>query len=65
MEIHGTNGPLGISGDNFPLEIDPLVLNASSELGGQFAFNPDVNRGDMIGISASPPPYACVIQYMN
>lgn len=52
--IHGTSGPLALSLPGFSLPTDAKVLAASKELGGDFAYNQDVNSGNTIGVSWVP-----------
>ncbi|KAG7085496.1 hypothetical protein E1B28_003060 [Marasmius oreades] len=49
-EAHG-NGPIQVSLNGFPQEVEPVIVSIAKDLGGRFRFNEDVNAGDMIGIS--------------
>ncbi|VDB96679.1 unnamed protein product [Peniophora sp. CBMAI 1063] len=46
---HGTEGPLGITLPGYSVPTDARVLNATKEIGGQFAYNEDMNTGNSIG----------------
>lgn len=46
--VHGT-GPVDVSVPGFPLPLDNLVMNASQQLGGRWAFNEDINAGNGLG----------------
>lgn len=48
--VHGFNGILGVSMAGFPTPIDPLVINATQQLGGEFSFNLDYNSGKPLGV---------------
>ncbi|KAK7689665.1 hypothetical protein QCA50_007460 [Cerrena zonata] len=47
--VHG-NGPVEVSVPGFPLPIDDIVVSASKQLGGRFAFNEDFNSGNFVGV---------------
>ena len=55
--VHSTKGPVGAGLPQVTLAIDDIGLKAQEELSDEFAFNQDVNSGDMIGFSASAPPF--------
>ena len=46
--VHGT-GPVEVSVAGYPLPLDNLVMNASQQLGGRWAFNEDINAGNGLG----------------
>ncbi|KAG6879365.1 hypothetical protein C0992_003283 [Termitomyces sp. T32_za158] len=48
--FHGFDGLLGVSLPNDLVPIDPLVINATQELGGEFSFNLDYNDGEPLGL---------------
>ncbi|KAG6853037.1 hypothetical protein C0991_007330 [Blastosporella zonata] len=48
--VHGFNGLAGVSLPNFPTPIDPMVINATQQLGGEFTFNQDYNSGKPLGV---------------
>ncbi|KAG6917039.1 hypothetical protein DXG01_004091 [Tephrocybe rancida] len=48
--VHGFNGLAGVSLPNFQTPIDPKVINATQQLGGEFAFNKDYNSGKPLGV---------------
>ena len=48
---HSTKGPVGAGLPQVSLAIDSIALQAQEELSDEFAFNQDVNSGDMIGFS--------------
>ncbi|KAG6809297.1 hypothetical protein H0H92_000773, partial [Tricholoma furcatifolium] len=48
--VHGTNGLVTTSLSGYPVPIDPNVITAISQLGGDFAFNLDVNSGNPLGV---------------
>ncbi|KAG6855735.1 hypothetical protein H0H87_011405 [Tephrocybe sp. NHM501043] len=48
--IHGFNGLAGVSLSNFPTPIDSMVINATKQLGSEFAFNQDYNSGKPLGV---------------
>jgi choline dehydrogenase len=41
-----------VTAPNSPQAIDPKVIQASRELGGEFKYNIDINSGDELGIGA-------------
>ncbi|EAU86715.2 pyranose dehydrogenase [Coprinopsis cinerea okayama7 len=47
--VHGTSGNVKISLPGHPLEIDPLVMAAAAELGGEFTPIVDMNSGSPLG----------------
>lgn len=47
--VHG-NGPVEVSVPGFPLPLDDIVVSASKQLGGRFAFNEDFNSGNFVGV---------------
>ncbi len=49
--VHGTNGNVLTSVPGFPTELDPLVVNASLELGGRYSYTVDINGGVVLGTS--------------
>ncbi|KAG9224475.1 hypothetical protein CCMSSC00406_0007668 [Pleurotus cornucopiae] len=46
--VHG-NGPVQVSLAGFPSELDARVINTSTQVGGRFRFNEDINAGDSVG----------------
>ncbi|KAG6820209.1 hypothetical protein H0H93_003863 [Arthromyces matolae] len=48
--VHGTSGLLSVSVQNSPTPIDPKVVNASHQLGGDFKFVLDYNDGNPLGL---------------
>ncbi|KAG5636888.1 hypothetical protein H0H81_006507 [Sphagnurus paluster] len=48
--VHGFNGLVGVSLAGYPTEIDPLVITATQQLGGEYAYNQDINSGMPLGI---------------
>ncbi|KAG6848197.1 hypothetical protein H0H93_002497 [Arthromyces matolae] len=48
--LHGTDGLLGVSLPSYAVPIDNMVINATKELGGEFAYNVDYNSGKPLGI---------------
>ncbi|KAI0270601.1 aryl-alcohol-oxidase from pleurotus Eryingii [Gloeopeniophorella convolvens] len=49
--IHGTSGPVEISVQGFPSDLDSRVFRTTAELPAEFPFNEDVNSGNPLGIS--------------
>ncbi len=49
--IHGTDGPLSTSIYGYAADIDDRVIATTSELNGEFPWNPDYNSGNMLGVS--------------
>ncbi|KAG5728166.1 hypothetical protein E4T56_gene19285 [Termitomyces sp. T112] len=49
-KVHGSNGSLSVSIQNFPTPIDSKVINASHQLGGDFNFVLDYNDGLPLGL---------------
>ncbi|THH32239.1 hypothetical protein EUX98_g1942 [Antrodiella citrinella] len=49
--IHSLTGVNAVSLPGFPQAIDQKVLQASSQLGGEFAFNLDHNSGNHLGLA--------------
>ncbi|KAJ2927308.1 hypothetical protein H1R20_g9787, partial [Candolleomyces eurysporus] len=48
--FHSTRGLTYVTAPNSPQAIDPKVIQASRELGGEFKYNIDINSGDELGI---------------
>ncbi|KAG6872927.1 hypothetical protein C0995_005185 [Termitomyces sp. Mi166 len=48
--VHGFNGLVGVSLPSDLVPIDPLVINATQQLGGEFSFNVDYNSGKPLGV---------------
>ncbi|KAI0039399.1 GMC oxidoreductase [Auriscalpium vulgare] len=48
--IHGTNGPVHISVQGYPNEMDSKVFGATAQLSAEFPFNEDMNSGNPLGI---------------
>ncbi|KAG6883452.1 hypothetical protein C0993_006066 [Termitomyces sp. T159_Od127] len=48
--VHGFDGLVGVSLPNDLVPIDPLVINATQQLGGEFSFNLDYNSGKPLGL---------------
>ncbi|KAF9460634.1 alcohol oxidase [Collybia nuda] len=48
--LHGFNGEVGVSLSGEPTFIDGKVITATSQLGGDFAFNLDMNSGNELGL---------------
>ncbi|KAF9456068.1 alcohol oxidase [Collybia nuda] len=48
--VHGYSGEVGVSLSGSPSAIDSQVITASSQLGGPFKFNQDMNSGNEIGL---------------
>ncbi|RDB16258.1 Pyranose dehydrogenase 1 [Hypsizygus marmoreus] len=48
--VHGFNGLVGNGLPNFPTPIDGKVITATSQLGGEWAYNQDFNAGNPIGL---------------
>jgi choline dehydrogenase-like flavoprotein len=49
-DVHGFDGLVHVSLAGYPSAIDDMVINATNELGGEFAFNLDQNSGNPLGI---------------
>ncbi|KIK58977.1 hypothetical protein GYMLUDRAFT_45003 [Collybiopsis luxurians FD-317 M1] len=52
--VHSFNGTTSVSLPSFLQSIDSKVIDASSELGGVFSFNEDVNSGTPLGLGWLP-----------
>ncbi|KAF5362811.1 hypothetical protein D9757_013669 [Collybiopsis confluens] len=52
--VHSLNGTTSVSLPSFAQSIDTKVIDASSELGGVFSFNLDVNSGFPLGVGWLP-----------
>lgn len=48
--VHGFNGEVGVSLSGSPGAIDAQVIKASTQLGGDFKFNLDMNSGNELGL---------------
>ncbi|TEB26204.1 pyranose dehydrogenase [Coprinellus micaceus] len=51
--FHGTTGLTNVSSYNYPQAIDEKILEASKELGGIYAYDEDINDGEVSGIGWS------------
>ncbi|KAG6916145.1 hypothetical protein DXG01_008296 [Tephrocybe rancida] len=49
LSIHSKTGINSVSVSGFPTPIDGRVINATSQLGGDFKFNLDINSGNELG----------------
>ncbi|KAG6807503.1 hypothetical protein H0H93_001537, partial [Arthromyces matolae] len=49
-KIHSTTGMNSVSVSGFPTPIDGRIINATSQLKGDFKFNLDMNSGNELGI---------------
>ncbi|EJF64358.1 alcohol oxidase [Dichomitus squalens] len=52
--LHNTTGPLGAGLPEVTLATDNIGLQAQQQLSAEFAYNQDVNSGNMIGFSWTP-----------
>ncbi|KAG6873385.1 hypothetical protein C0995_016195 [Termitomyces sp. Mi166 len=53
----GLMASLALALPSDPVPIGPLVINATQELGGEFAFNIDFNSGKPLGVGMSKPSW--------
>ena len=51
--FHNKNGMTYVSVSGTPQAVDAKVLEASKQLGGDYAYNLDFNSGDSLGIGTS------------
>jgi choline dehydrogenase-like flavoprotein len=49
-DVHGFDGLLHVSLHGYPSGIDDMAINATQELGGDFAYNIDQNSGKPLGV---------------
>jgi len=49
-EIHNTEGLTWVSVTGAPQSIDSKIIEASRQLGGEFAYNRDMNDGNLLGL---------------
>ncbi|KAF5384221.1 hypothetical protein D9615_003450 [Tricholomella constricta] len=51
---HGYDGATAVSLPGYPLDTDHRVLEATSQLGGEFSYNQDLNSGSPLGVGWCP-----------
>lgn len=49
-DVHSFDGVTSVSLAGYPTAIDNMVIQAADELGGEYAFNLDMNSGNPLGI---------------
>ncbi|KNZ74746.1 Choline dehydrogenase, mitochondrial [Termitomyces sp. J132] len=49
LKVHSTSGIMPVSVSGFPTPIDGRIINATSQLKGDFSFNLDINSGNGLG----------------